>query len=141
MFFTAYNGSYKTGRLKLTINPVPHCSSDKTLCVQKSSGQADLKACLKAYPESDIMRWKLERSEDVYASAQREPLGRGWVRGHKLPPGMGDSVAFGMRTDRDKDPTSTSLARGCIAPVNKDYEVRPLFVNHSVTMDISFQAD
>ena len=29
------------------------------------------------YPTSELMQWRFDRQEDVYASTKREPLGRG----------------------------------------------------------------
>ena len=37
------------------------------------------------YPRSELDQWRLERTEDVYASTRREPLGKSFVRGHQIP--------------------------------------------------------
>ena len=37
------------------------------------------------YPRSELDQWRLERTEDVYASTRREPLGKSFVRGHHIP--------------------------------------------------------
>ncbi|GBF97983.1 flagella associated protein [Raphidocelis subcapitata] len=52
--------------------------------------------CLRALPESDAARWRLERAEDVYVSKKREPLGAVPPRGYHLPPGLGTATAFGI---------------------------------------------
>ncbi|KAL3146785.1 hypothetical protein ABBQ38_014767 [Trebouxia sp. C0009 RCD-2024] len=49
-----------------------------------------------SYPQSSLAQWALQRSEDVYASSKREPLGRGYVRGHHIPAGLGAAVPFGV---------------------------------------------
>jgi EF-hand domain-containing family member B len=81
--------------------------------------------CFKTYPESDMMRWTLDRAEDVYYSKCREPLGRGWVRGHQLPPGAGDKYAFGERLGH-KQAGPHSSAQDIIAPVDTPYDVSSL---------------
>jgi hypothetical protein len=72
-----------------------------------------------------MMRWTLDRAEDVYYSKCREPLGRGWVRGHQLPPGAGETYAFGARLTKTESEANTS-ARDAIAPVDVPYDVRAL---------------
>ncbi|GAX80864.1 hypothetical protein CEUSTIGMA_g8299.t1 [Chlamydomonas eustigma] len=52
---------------------------------------------MKNYPDSEITRWQLDRAEDKYASSQREPLGQTYVRGFKMPDGLGTEVAFGKK--------------------------------------------
>lgn len=53
-------------------------------------------ANIKSFPETEVARWKLERSEDVYASSKTEPLGHSMVRGHKIPGHLGNERPFGM---------------------------------------------
>lgn len=48
-----------------------------------------------SYPKSQLMRWRLERQEDIYHSSKLEPLGKSMNRGHVLPQGMGEEVPFG----------------------------------------------
>jgi len=60
--------------------------------VGKGEGVAEV---IKNFPESELMQWRLERQEDVYASSKREPLGQSYNRGHKLPQGLGTDVPFG----------------------------------------------
>lgn len=50
--------------------------------------------CFQQHPDSEMARWKMERSEDHYASAQKEPLGTSMVRGHNIPDGP-----YGMTID------------------------------------------
>lgn len=69
-----------------------------------------------------MMRWTLDRSEDVYHSNHREPLGKGWVRGHKIPQHLGTEVPFGQRINA-KENNACSLARQAIAPVDLEPEV------------------
>jgi EF-hand domain-containing family member B len=69
-----------------------------------------------------MMRWTLDRSEDVYHSNTREPLGRGWVRGHKLPQHLGEEVSFGKCVNA-KANSAVSMARHAIAPVDLEPEV------------------
>ena len=90
---------------------------------QVSEEQTSAASCFKTYPQSDMMRWTLDRAEDVYHSSTREPLGRGWVRGHKLPEGHGTELPFGQRVNA-KQNNVMSLAREAIAPVDGEYEVR-----------------
>ena len=48
------------------------------------------------YPTTDLMRFQLDRLEDVYASTRREPLGKTYVRGHDcIPSGVGETIPFG----------------------------------------------
>ena len=91
--------------------------------MQKGDKTENIVQCLKTFPQSDMLRWTLERQEDVYHSTTREPLGRPWLRGHKIPDGLGTEVAFGKRVDA-KANSSVSLARAAIAPVDGSYEVR-----------------
>lgn len=81
-----------------------------------------------------MMRWTLDRSEDVYHSNTREPLGKSWHRGHTIPAHLGTEVAFGQRINA-KENSAISLARSAIAPVDLDYEVR------SRNMSIYHQAE
>jgi len=48
------------------------------------------------YPSTEMGRWALEQAEDVYDSSKKEPLGRGYKRGHKIPDQMGTTKPFGM---------------------------------------------
>ncbi|GFR51165.1 hypothetical protein Agub_g13522 [Astrephomene gubernaculifera] len=54
---------------------------------------------IKNYPDSELARWKLEQAENIYASSQREPLGRGYVRGHRIPGALGTERPFGIAYD------------------------------------------
>ena len=71
-----------------------------------------------SYPSSELARWTLDRSEDVYASVRREPLGRGYTRGHALPDGLGTTKGFGV--DGEVAPTS-SVVNGLIFPKDTEY--------------------
>lgn len=93
--------------------------------VQSTNKNETLEKVFKAYPESDMMRWTLDRSEDVYHSNHREPLGKGWVRGHNIPQHLGTEVPFGQSVNA-KANTAVSLARRAIAPVDLEPEVRVL---------------
>uniref|UniRef100_A0A7S2VV15 EFHB C-terminal EF-hand domain-containing protein n=1 Tax=Chlamydomonas chlamydogama TaxID=225041 RepID=A0A7S2VV15_9CHLO len=68
---------------------------DKT----KSQPGESVSDYLKGYPNTEIGRWALERSEDVYASSKKEPLGKGFVRGYKIPDGLGTERPFGVVID------------------------------------------
>ncbi|KAK9804914.1 hypothetical protein WJX72_011725 [[Myrmecia] bisecta] len=50
---------------------------------------------IRSYPESALLQWDMQRREEVYASSKREPLGKGYVRGHRIPEGLGSHVPFG----------------------------------------------
>eukprot|EP00775_Hariotina_reticulata_P010987 gene10987-11142_t len=60
------------------------------------------------YPQSEVARWKLARSEDVYASNRQEPLGHTVSRGYKLPAGLGTSVPFGCSLHRIEQDSNNS---------------------------------
>lgn len=90
------------------------------MCVQPSHQDSSTAACFKTYPDSDLMRYTLERAESVYHSTRREPLGRGWVRGHELPEGAGTQHAFGRRAAG----AGAAGARELIAPGDVPYDVR-----------------
>lgn len=89
---------------------------------QASNKEDTLEKVFKTYPESDMMRWTLDRSEDVYHSSKREPLGKSWNRGHSIPSHMGKDIPFGQRINA-KENSAVSLARSAIAPVDREYEV------------------
>lgn len=89
---------------------------------QASNKEETLAKVFKTYPESDMMRWTLDRSEDVYHSNTREPLGKSWHRGHTIPAHLGNDVAFGQKINA-KTNSAISLARSAIAPVDREYEV------------------
>jgi len=55
----------------------------------------DVVGLIRTYPQSELMQWRLERQEDVYESSKREPLGKSYMRGHKLPEGLGGEKPFG----------------------------------------------
>ena len=70
------------------------------------------------YPTTDIMRFQLDRLEDVYASTRREPLGQSFVRGHALPPDLASgAVPFGV--PGEVKPTS-SVVKDLVFPPEKD---------------------
>ena len=94
--------------------------------MQASTKAESAASCFKSYPESDMMRWTLDRAEDVYQSTVREPLGKSWVRGHQLPEQLGTTVPFG-RAVNAKQNSAVSLARQAIAPVDAEYEVWHLY--------------
>lgn len=96
----------------------PHKNPNKQACNKEET----LEKVFKTYPESDMMRWTLDRSEDVYHSHTREPLGKSWNRGHSIPSHLGNEVPFGQRINA-KDNSAISLARSAIAPVDREYEV------------------
>lgn len=96
----------------------PHMNPKKQACNKEET----LEKIFKTYPESDMMRWTLDRSEDVYHSHAREPLGKSWHRGHSIPAHLGTEVPFGQRINA-KDNSAISLARSAIAPVDREYEV------------------
>ena len=76
---------------------------------------------IQSYPKSALKQWALHQAEDVYArytgdlcltlcftiavstrpdmlcahSSKLEPLGKGYVRGHKIPEGLGTQLPFG----------------------------------------------
>mmetsp|Transcript_6907 Transcript_6907/g.10703 ORF Transcript_6907/g.10703 Transcript_6907/m.10703 type:complete len:454 (-) Transcript_6907:128-1489(-) len=60
------------------------------------------------YPTSELMQWRLDRQEDIYASTTREPLGKSFSRGHVLP---GDLTSgeqpFGVQGE--VEPTSSQV--------------------------------
>jgi hypothetical protein len=51
---------------------------------------------MKQLPDSQVAQWSQARKEEIYASSTREPLGAGFVRGHKLPEGAGTTQPFGI---------------------------------------------
>mmetsp|Transcript_23843 Transcript_23843/g.28802 ORF Transcript_23843/g.28802 Transcript_23843/m.28802 type:complete len:451 (+) Transcript_23843:210-1562(+) len=68
------------------------------------------------YPTSELMQWRLDRQEDVYASSKREPLGKSMLRGHKLPEAVGGHAStdtpFGVHIDAktlDRAPPTKDL--------------------------------
>mmetsp|Transcript_28766 Transcript_28766/g.70933 ORF Transcript_28766/g.70933 Transcript_28766/m.70933 type:complete len:452 (-) Transcript_28766:47-1402(-) len=72
-------------------DPIP----DKVFGVKsvKLESAADL---MVGYPTSELMQWRLDRQEDIYASTKREPLGKSFNRGHAHPDGLGTSRPFGV---------------------------------------------
>ena len=91
--------------------------------LQAGIKQDSAATCFKQYPDNDMLRWTLDRSEDVYHSSAREPLGKSWVRGHTLPPGLGIEAAFGQQAKAQQD-SSIGQAQQAIAPVDRAYDVR-----------------
>eukprot|EP00976_Prorocentrum_cordatum_P067582 1178806-Prorocentrum_minimum.AAC.2 len=80
-------------------------------------------AVIKNFPESELMQWRLERQEDVYASSKREPLGASYCRGHKLPDGLGTEVPFGEVCEQGgvvgaKEMMKHPLAKELLFPVD-----------------------
>ncbi|KAG1679449.1 hypothetical protein FOA52_007741 [Chlamydomonas sp. UWO 241] len=63
-------------------------------CTQSGEG-GDMGPVLRSEPEGEMARWQMERKEAYYASNRREPLGSTFVRGHKIPEGMGTDRPFG----------------------------------------------
>ena len=62
------------------------------------------------YPTSELMQWKHDHQESVYASTKREPLGKSFNRGHALPEKFADQVhgaAFGV--EGEVKPTSSQV--------------------------------
>eukprot|EP00892_Ulva_mutabilis_P010820 jgi/Ulvmu1/810/UM010_0184.1 len=88
---------------------------------RESNKEETLEKVFKTYPESDMMRWTLDRSEDVYHSNTREPLGKSWNRGHSIPSHLGTDVPFGHRINA-KQNSAVSLARSALAPVDREHE-------------------
>lgn len=108
--------------------------------MQASMKQDSAASCFRTYPDSDMMRWKLDRAEDVYHSSAREPLGKAWVRGHTLPAGLGTEVPFGRKVDA-KQNSAVSMARQAIAPVDADFDVRcASHAEHEVTIGCAVTA-
>ena len=107
--------------------------------LQTTNKDETLEKVFKAYPESDMMRWTLDRSEDVYHSNHREPLGKGWVRGHRIPQHLGTEVPFGQCVNA-KANTAVSLARQAIAPVDLEPEVRGLPLHMRLRVQTSVTA-
>lgn len=91
-----------------------------------------------------MLRWTLDRAEDVYHSNSREPLGKTWMRGHTLPPGMGTDIAFGQTLSAQEN-SAISQARQAIAPVDRPYDVRCLLLQlmyiHAACMFSPIKAD
>jgi len=52
-------------------------------------------------PKSYLVEKAIEKSEGIYLSHQREPLGKSWQRGHELPQALLHQVGFGMPTPQD----------------------------------------
>ncbi|KAG2486271.1 hypothetical protein HYH03_015095 [Edaphochlamys debaryana] len=96
-----------------------------------ASGGQSISEALNNYPNSELARWKIEQAEQNYASSVREPLGRGYVRGHVVPPGLGTERPFGVLYDaRGKD-----LARQAATvifptdrPAEEDPQARSLYL-------------
>lgn len=60
------------------------------------------------YPTSELMQWRLERQEDIYASVKREPLGKSYSRGHSLPGALASGAQpFGV--EGEVKPTSSQV--------------------------------
>ncbi|CAM9156332.1 unnamed protein product [Ectocarpus sp. 4 AP-2014] len=53
--------------------------------------------------DTDVNRLKLGLAESVYRSTKREPLGKGYQRGHQLPPKVkSDAFTFGVSSDKSE---------------------------------------
>mmetsp|Transcript_15215 Transcript_15215/g.49938 ORF Transcript_15215/g.49938 Transcript_15215/m.49938 type:complete len:434 (+) Transcript_15215:25-1326(+) len=81
---------------------------DRPFGCKNSTGE-DLKGLIQTFPTSDLMQWRLERQEDIYASSKNEPLGRSMQRGHKLP---AEGEPFGTRVNaklKNKMPETKAL--------------------------------
>lgn len=72
------------------------------------------------YPTTDLMRFQLDRLEDVYASTRREPLGKTYVRGHAIPSGLGETIPFGAPGGVD---ARSSAAKELVFPRGADAAV------------------
>ena len=57
---------------------------------------------LSSYPQSKLMQWKLEDSENIYHSSKRKPLGKPFMRGTEIPEGLGDTTSFGIQVHAEK---------------------------------------
>lgn len=91
---------------------------------RKNVRSEGVESVIAPYPQSELMRWRLERQEDLYHSSKLEPLGRSMNRGHVLPPEMGDSVPFGRPVGAvEKAKAGEALA--LIFPAEGQYEVAP----------------
>jgi len=105
--------------------------TDRPFGMKNVSGE-DVGAVIQNYPTEELMQWRLERQEDIYASSKNEPLGRSMQRGHKLPTHMDGGAAakpFGTRVEakmKDKHPET----KGLLYPVNV-LEEDPDGMNHS----------
>lgn len=66
------------------------------------------------YPRNELDQWRLERTEDVYASTRREPLGKSFVRGHDIPDAF-NVTGFGQPSS--VAPTS-SIVKDLVFPTN-----------------------
>lgn len=56
--------------------------------------------CFYQSPESELQSFLQEQREKVYKSSKREPLGRGYVRGHQLPSyTTKEEFRFGVQSD------------------------------------------
>ncbi|DBA88436.1 TPA: hypothetical protein ACH3X2_004926 [Trebouxia sp. C0005] len=74
-------------------DPLPEGSFGRATIARQGESVADY---IKSYPQSSLAQWALQRAEDVYASSKREPLGKGYVRGHQIPNGLGIATPFGV---------------------------------------------
>eukprot|EP00803_Ostreobium_quekettii_P003040 evm.model.scf_1563.2 EVM.evm.TU.scf_1563.2 scf_1563:10976-23713(+) len=84
--------------------------------VRTVAGEGDsAEALMRCYPESDLGQWLQERKESKYASATREPLGKSFVRGHKLPDGLGEEKPFGI-LNRVRELEAAGQAGAAICP-------------------------
>lgn len=78
---------------------------------------------IKCYPDSEVARWKLDRAEDIYESSKREPLGKGYVRGHRIPDHLGTTEAFGTKIgakEKDADPEARKIVFPVEQPVTEE---------------------
>ncbi|GLC45943.1 hypothetical protein PLESTF_000715000 [Pleodorina starrii] len=89
-----------------------------------AAGGQNITEAINTYPESELGRWKLEQAEAIYASSQREPLGHGYVRGHKIPHGLGTERPFGVAYDA-KGKDMARQAATVIFPTDKAPEEDP----------------
>lgn len=69
------------------------------------------------YPTSELMQWRLDRQEDIYASTKREPLGKSFSRGHVLPAEFA-TKAFGVQGE--VAPTSSQV-KDIVFPMDSAY--------------------
>ena len=74
---------------------------------------------LRPWPTTAISQWNMERKESIYATNQREPLGRSMQRGHVLPPGLGTEKPFGV-SDNVRGYESRSETKQLLFPPEGD---------------------
>lgn len=90
----------------------------------KVIGSEKVAQVIATYPQNEMMLWKRERQEEIYASAAREPLGRSMLRGHELPVGLATGAEpFGVEVGavyKSKNPESKILIYPVDMPAEDD---------------------